>query len=127
MIDETIQAAFAYFEDNGHNVHQVITRGRRKGLTEPCIIEGIVKTYQRIQSGDALKPIQIVWEAWEAAKKAQGKDYLNWCRSRGEYTAEIDRLRKRLDKFEIGFTLLCCVLMIMASLTFNWLITNGTF
>jgi len=132
MEDDKIQSAFKYFDENGYNVHQIITRGRRKGITESCIIEGMINIFERIESGEVIKPIQIVWAVWEAAKKVQGKEYIEWCRSRDEFMADITDLKskilglkRKISKMEIALGLTGGLLAILLTLIINWLFEHG--
>lgn len=89
-----IAAAFKFFEEAGHSVHQIVVRGRRKAIKEPCILEGMVRVWERVQAGEDIKPISLVWVAWEEAKNCQGEEYVKWCLNRKDYMAQIERLER---------------------------------
>ena len=111
MVDDKIQAAIAFFEQNGHRARQLVSRGRKRGLKESRVLEGMVSVHQRCLDGEPLRPINMAWEAWEEAGHCHDAEYVNWCRSRGEYAAQIDQLERRLSTVNGAFWGMAAILL----------------
>jgi hypothetical protein len=90
-----------FYQDKNIMISEVVKRGAKQGLAEPQILEGLEKVFDRVQSGENIKPISLVWEVWEEAKKTQGEEYLQWCLSRDQYMAKIDSLNRSITTRDI--------------------------
>jgi hypothetical protein len=82
-----------FYNDKNILISEVMRRGGKQMLTEPQIIEGLQVVYDRVEAGEQIKDISLVWEAWQAARQSQGTEYLEWCLSRDEYMQQIKELK----------------------------------
>jgi hypothetical protein len=83
-----------FYQGKNIQISEAVKRGLKQGLTEPQVLEGLERVFERVQDGETIKDISLAWTAWEEAKKAQGQEYLEWCLSRDEYMAQIASLKK---------------------------------
>lgn len=90
------QDMIQFYNDKNILISEVMRRGGKQMLTEPQIIEGLQAVYDRVQGGEKIKDISLIWQAWEEARRSQGKEYLEWCLSRDEYMIKIDLLERSI-------------------------------
>jgi hypothetical protein len=74
-LDDKMKEAISLFASNNHAVQEIIKRGRKQGLSEAQTRAGMVRVLERIQEGENIKPIRMVWQAWAEAKQVHGDDF----------------------------------------------------
>ena len=70
------QKIVRFFEERNRPVKQIMARGRKHGLEESQIEQGMKIVYDRVLNGEDIRPIQIVWEVWAAAKRCKSEEYI---------------------------------------------------
>lgn len=93
-IDEKMRKVVKWFYENNHNASQMITRGKKQGLTEKQTLSGMARVYERHEQGEIIKPINMAWMAWEEAKKAKDANVVNFMFNRTALMKQVKRLQK---------------------------------
>ena len=91
------KAMIEFYKDKNILISEAVRRGLKQQLTEAQTLEGLEKVYNRVRSGEMIKDVSLVWQAWEEAKRNQGKEYLQWCLSRDEYMSKIQQLQGNIS------------------------------
>lgn len=112
-VDEKMRKVVKYFADNNHQVSEIISRGRKQGITEKQSLSGMARVYERMEQGEVIKPLNMVWMAWEEAKKAKSKDVMNFMFNRDHLIVETKKAKKL-----VAIMFLICVFGVLGS----WLI-----
>lgn len=95
-VDEKMRKVISYFSDNNFEVGEVITKGRKQGLTEKQILSGMARVYERMEQGENIKPIRMAWAAWQEAKTAKNNDVKKFLLNRDLIIKENKKLEKRV-------------------------------
>lgn len=100
-MDQKMREAIRLFVDNKHSIPEIIKRGWKQGLSEAQTRAGMVRVLERVQAGETIKPIRLVWQAWAEAKKVQSEDFMRYEKGRDELNKRIDNIKKKV-KIGIG-------------------------
>ena len=115
------KAMIEFYNEKNILISEAVKRGMKQQLTEAQTLEGLETVYNRIQDGEQIKDVSLIWEAWEAARRSQGKEYMQWCKSRDEYMAEIKRLNGYITNYQGAFfgmaTLLLSIIILFGYIT----------
>ena len=117
------QDVVKYFESRNRPVKEIIARGIQRGLTEGQIVQGLQNVYDRLQSGEALKPIQIVWAIWAEAKRSKSYEYVvdqERINTLLKYNANLRDMVKKSRRFYGEVIALIILIEILAGIIIYW-------
>jgi hypothetical protein len=90
------ERVFEFYENKKRPVSEILKRGRKQGLRDAQIYEGMQIIYDKIQSGEFIKDIALVWRVWEEAKRSEGREMEGFVRDFSKRKTIIWSLRKEL-------------------------------
>lgn len=93
-LDKDMRDAIQFFADNNFATSEIIKRGFKQRLTEGQIRAGMVRIWLRVKGGEKIKPMRLVWRAWEEARKIQSDDFMVLEDSKKTLRSKVDSLTK---------------------------------
>jgi hypothetical protein len=91
-----MREAIGFFEENNFSLSDMVTRGKKYGLTEAQVRVGMMRVFDRVNNGEELKPLRYAWAAWDEAKKVQSEAYTAYEMSRAALRKQVEKTKSLL-------------------------------